>query len=76
MNTSSKSFEQQLLWITSFVNKSDTTDKDWRLYDRLLDQLGNFFKDKMFPDLKEKDLVTVLSPTIAESKIKEHIHIS
>jgi hypothetical protein len=76
MNTISINLEQQLLWITSFINKSTTTDKDWRLYDSLLNQLGNFFKEKMFPDLKEKELVSVLSPTIGKDGIKEHISIS
>lgn len=78
MHTSPNNFEQQLLWATSFINKSDTTDKDWRLYDSLLQQLGNTFKDKMFPDLKEKELVAVLSPAIYKegNEMKKHIYIS
>lgn len=35
-------------------------------------------KDKMFPDLKEKELVAVLSPAIYKegNEMKKHIYIS
>lgn len=76
MNVAKNHFEEQLLWITSFVNKPSTTDRDWKVYDNLLSQLGNFFKDKMFPDFKEKQMVAVLSPAIADNETQKHIYIS